>query len=796
MSDDSKATAPTFAILGAGNLGPAMAAHLAMNGYDVSLTNRTLSKLEPLQKNNNTIEVSGFVKGEGRLSFVGEFEDAVKGRDVIIICVPANGQYFYAEKLALMITRKTHIILHPGEMFGALEVRKVIEERNPDLFPRNGNGVTISEFESSLLTARAMSITNVEIFAIKQHLGLATLPATRNKEVISLLAPEVYGKVITPRANVLSTGLQDLNAVIHPIVTLLNASAIDRGSPFLYYKEGVTPMVGDFLERCDKERCNLAAALGLEVIDVCSWVRAEYTAMGAHGSSLYELLSSNHAFDTISAPKRLYTRYIWEDLPTGVIPMVMLGKRFGVDMPLMSLVWSLSKAMFKRDWIDEARTLEKLGLGYLSLDQLKEYVMSGNLPKDDETVVVDFPNRIAPIEEEPNNELVITKVSLWKVEMKLKKPYKVSMGVIECSTNVVLRLTASSSRSKQDVVAETSSCWEGWGEADPLAGFTKESVDQVFERLEKDIAPILLGKNPLEIRKINDLLECESPLLLGAVDMALWDLLGKVKKLPVYRLLGGACGKTSFPLLWPFSSQSGEKDVRDIKELRNKGFNTFMLKMGSEDEDVLQQVARVQEINKAFPNDETHFVCVDANQGWSLEQAKVFLAGVEKERLLFVEQPLPATPGEEAQALLHKEFPTIRFSADESVQTIQQVRECLVGEAFDYFSVKVSKNGGITRSQAILHACSVMNKRVLINSMLELGITQAAALHVAAATSSLLPCGHCFMSTLRLVDDITNFSSFIQNGQVHLPPDSCHGLGVVVDLEKLNRYSYFSKEIE
>ena len=72
--------------------------------------------------------------------------------------------------------------------------------------------------------------------------------------------------------------------------------------------------------------------------------------------------------------------------------------------------------------------------------------------------------------------------------------------------------------------------------------------------------------------------------------------------------------------------------------------------------------------------------------------------------------------------------------------------------------------------------------------MIELGVSQAAALHLGAALPNLLDCGHCFMSTLRLADDVTNFGWRIKNAVAHVPQNA-PGLGIELDEKRLARYS-------
>jgi len=73
-----------------------------------------------------------------------------------------------------------------------------------------------------------------------------------------------------------------------------------------------------------------------------------------------------------------------------------------------------------------------------------------------------------------------------------------------------------------------------------------------------------------------------------------------------------------------------------------------------------------------------------------------------------------------------------------------------------------------------------------MNSMIELGITQAASLHLGCTLDNLMDCGHAYMSTLRMADDVTNFSDWIVRGQAR--PGDAPGLGIDVSMSGIERY--------
>src|SRR3989338_4104442 len=267
-----------IAIFGAGNLGQAMAGHLAVQGYDVTLCNRTVSKLQPIIDNGNIIEIKGypgFNGWTGKLTAVGDASHTMKDRDVIMVCVPATAHQETARLLLPYLRPHHHVILHPGQLFGAMEFHQIVERHDKNL----AKEMTFSEFDSSQLTCRAEAMGQVYVFAIKQHNGLATIPAHRVTEVRDIFKG-VYDEFIVLRDNVLKTGFCDMNAIVHPIVTLLNVGSVERKSPFLYYHEGVTQHIAALVEKADSDRMRLAQRLDLSLPPIEEWIRSEYGAFG------------------------------------------------------------------------------------------------------------------------------------------------------------------------------------------------------------------------------------------------------------------------------------------------------------------------------------------------------------------------------------------------------------------------------------------------------------------------------------------------------------------------------------
>jgi muconate cycloisomerase len=246
--------------------------------------------------------------------------------------------------------------------------------------------------------------------------------------------------------------------------------------------------------------------------------------------------------------------------------------------------------------------------------------------------------------------------------------------------------------------------------------------------------------------------------------------------------------RESLPVLWPLGSGTADDDAAVIDERAAMGFSTFMLKMGSAP--VRDEVQRVAKLEARY-GDRLSLIA-DANQGWSRDDAQQFVSEVRGSRLVFIEQPV-AKDDLEGMALLAG-ISQRPISADESLTGITEAATLARRSAASIFSIKSSKNGGPLRAQRIAAVAEAFGIRCYMNSMLEFGITQAASLQHAVTVRNLVDVGHAFMSTLRLAEDPTDFSSLVRDGVVYLPHRP--GLGVQVDEGHVRRLAVQSARLE
>lgn len=363
---------PKFAVLGAGHGGTAMAGHLSLMGFDVALYNRSEGRLRAIQSAGGLELLTDCTDilphGFARLDTVTiNTQEAIEGRDILMVVVPATAHRFIAEQIAPHLVDGQIIVLNPGRTGGALETLKVIRDCGCKA------DIVVAEAQTFLYASRSMNPAQTKIFRIKNSIPVAALPAHSTPEVVSELR-KAFPQFV-PGDNVMKTSLDNIGAIFHPAVTVLNAARIEStNGDFDYYTEGITPAVSLILEAMDKERVQVAEALGFRAMSAREWL---YIAYDAAGRTLYEAMRANRGYDGIKAPKTVFTRYIKEDIPMSLVPIASLGRLVNVPTPAIDSIILLGSMLLQVDFWAEGRTAESLGLTGKSLKEIRHFILDG-----------------------------------------------------------------------------------------------------------------------------------------------------------------------------------------------------------------------------------------------------------------------------------------------------------------------------------------------------------------------------------------------------------------------------------
>jgi len=106
-----------------------------------------------------------------------------------------------------------------------------------------------------------------------------------------------------------------------------------------------------------------------------------YIAYDAAGRTLFEAMRNNRGYDGIKAPKTVYTRYITEDIPMSLVPIAELGKLGGVETPTIDSIILLGSLLHETDYRAQGRNVETMGLSNMSLKDIRNFIINGDLPK-------------------------------------------------------------------------------------------------------------------------------------------------------------------------------------------------------------------------------------------------------------------------------------------------------------------------------------------------------------------------------------------------------------------------------
>ena len=381
--------------------------------------------------------------------------------------------------------------------------------------------------------------------------------------------------------------------------------------------------------------------------------------------------------------------------------------------------------------------------------------------------------------------VTIGRIEPIAVHLPLAQPLKRATGTTTTADNLLVRVEAGA------VV--------GWGEAAAAPAMTGELLPGMVEAV-RFVAPLLEGWS---LDDIEGAVACMAQSLYGnpgvkaAIEVALYDALGKVRGQPVHALLGGR-RRDSIPVLRYIASGDTDTDIADAARLRADGCVAFKLKVGARQlrEDIERTRAVCAVLGKTLTTAERRrsevglvasevLVCADANQGWTEANAIEYVRAVAAtSQLDFLEQPVH---GDDLAAMARVAAASpIALGCDEGLRSARDLRDHQAIGAAAGASLKLGKLGGLLAAQRMALLCDGLGMKVnLACKIAEAGVGTAALLHLAAAIPSL-QWGVALTSTY-LRDDILVQPLQYANGHVQVPRGP--GLGVEVDEARVRAFA-------
>ncbi|MFQ5794664.1 MAG: mandelate racemase/muconate lactonizing enzyme family protein [Candidatus Bipolaricaulia bacterium] len=360
-------------------------------------------------------------------------------------------------------------------------------------------------------------------------------------------------------------------------------------------------------------------------------------------------------------------------------------------------------------------------------------------------------------------EVLLTKIPVIRA-------HKMAIGTTTHQENVIVKLFADDGTI-------------GLGEAPHMvrfsgAGETQRTVTAV---LKEFLLPSVLGQDPLRIEAHQHSMEAalpQNPRAKSAVNMALYDLAGKILETPVYNLLGGKC-RDSLPLSWSIPITDFDAGVEEASEMVDRGWKVLKIKVGRPNPN--DDVTMVKLIRETVG--EVVHLRVDANQAYDVKTAIKVTNAIEDYNIDFMEQPVH----KQDLAGLAEVCRSVRMPimADEAADSPRDVFHIATYRAAEIISVYINNPGGVSQAKKMAAVAEATGLKCYIGGALEGPVGASACLHFGVSTPSVTY--GCEMGGQFLLErDVAATPLQFKNGELYVPDGV--GLGMDLDQRRLNEY--------
>ncbi len=354
----------------------------------------------------------------------------------------------------------------------------------------------------------------------------------------------------------------------------------------------------------------------------------------------------------------------------------------------------------------------------------------------------------------------IQSVEIYKLFIPLKEPFVISLGPIHEVQNVV-------------VIIRTKDGCAGYGECSPYMTINGESVDTCFI-VGQYFAKVLKGKDAVDIAGCMEIMDktiYANSSIKSAFDIALHDIVGQHKGVPVYQLLGGSNNKT-LETDMTVSIGTPEKMRSDALKFMEEGFPAIKVKLGQEKEIDVQRIRAIREgIGKDHP------LRIDANQGWeTADNAIDVLQALSSFNIEHCEEPISRWRYTELGKV--SAASPIPIMADESCGDEHDAERLIALKACSLFNIKLGKSSGFYKGLKIAELGAAAGMHMQVGGFMESRLGMTAAAHLALANDHIHHCD--FDTPLMFTEDpVIGGIQYLEKGRIKVP--DVPGLGAVID---------------
>jgi L-alanine-DL-glutamate epimerase-like enolase superfamily enzyme len=285
------------------------------------------------------------------------------------------------------------------------------------------------------------------------------------------------------------------------------------------------------------------------------------------------------------------------------------------------------------------------------------------------------------------------------------------------------------------VAVETDADITGYAECCPLGSAYLPAYARGVRAGLAEIGPGLIGADPTKLWPLNHLMDAVlrgHPYVKAPIDIACWDILGKVAGLPVHTLLGGA-EQEKIALYRAISQEDSSRMAEKVAGYRAEGYTKFQLKVGG---DPAADIARFRACRAILePGD---ILVADANTGWTKAEA-ARVVGAVRDLDVYIEQPCMSYE----ESLSIRRRTSLPFVMDEVIGSADDLVRGIAEDAFDVINLKISKVGGLTKAKLMRDLCVASGIPMTIEDTWGGDIVTATIAHLARST----PERFCFTAT-------------------------------------------------
>lgn len=314
------------------------------------------------------------------------------------------------------------------------------------------------------------------------------------------------------------------------------------------------------------------------------------------------------------------------------------------------------------------------------------------------------------------NQLAITHIDIYRLSIAME-PFTIATGTMNYAQNVLIRV-------------HTDAGFYGVGECSAFPMIVGETQDTCLA-MARDFAKLWISQNPLDIPTRMQQLHnftAGNYTIKGAFDMALYDIAAKNAGLPLYQFLGGSRRVVETDITIGISTP--EVMAQKAIHFKQTGASILKVKLGK---DARQDVERIKQIREAVGAEMK--LRIDANQGWSYDDAVYALQALGEYNIEFCEQPMRTWYNDKLPQL--RRLSPVKIMADESVYTYYDARLQIESHSCDYINIKLAKSGGILEARKIHDLAAQHNIKCMMGGMLESRIALSAKLHLVYASPNL-----------------------------------------------------------